>query len=58
MIGYAYMATGFPSNMQPALAYAATSGAVDGMKAWQKFMSRPVKPNYGADGAQFSIVPR
>lgn len=57
MTGYASAATGFPSNMQPALAYAADALGEPGKKAWAQFMARSVKPDYGA-GAQFAIVPR
>lgn len=57
MTGYASEATGFPSNMQPALAFAADSGIAGGSEAWTVFNQRSVKPNY-ANGAQFSIVPR
>ncbi len=57
MTGYSAAYAGYPSNMQPALAYAADIGGADGAKAWQVFMSRTVKPNY-ALGPQFNIVPR
>ena len=57
MTGYAYTPTGFPSNMQPALAYAADALGEPGRKAWRQFMARSVKPNYG-QGPQFGIVPR
>jgi hypothetical protein len=57
MTGYSAAYAGYPSNMQPALAYAADIGGVDGNKAWSVFMSRSVKPNY-ALGPQFDIVPR
>ncbi len=57
MTGYSGAYAGYPSNMQPALAYAADVGGADGAKAWQVFMSRSVKPNY-ATGPQFDIVPR
>lgn len=57
MSGYAGEVTGYPSNMQPALAYAAEVGGVDGANAWSVFAGRSVKPNYGL-GAQFSIIPR
>ncbi len=57
MTGYSAAYAGYPSNMQPALAYAADVGGSDGAKAWQVFMSRTVKPNY-ATGPQFDIVPR
>jgi len=57
MTGYSNSATGFPSNMQPALAYAADALGEPGMKAWRQFMARSVKPDYGV-GPQFAIVPR
>jgi hypothetical protein len=57
MTGYSAAYAGYPSNMQPALAYAADIGGADGVKAWSVFMSRSVKPNY-ALGPQFDIVPR
>jgi hypothetical protein len=57
MTGYSASATGFPSNMQPALAYAADALGEPGMKAWRQFMARSVKPDYGV-GPQFAIVPR
>jgi hypothetical protein len=57
MSGYSSGDAGFPSNMQPALAYAADALGEDGKKAWKRFMGRSVKPNYGT-GPQFAIVPR
>ena len=48
---------GYPSNMQPALAYSADSNIANAKTAWNLFMSRTVKPDYG-QGAQFAIVPR
>ena len=57
MGGYSSGAMGFPSNMQPALAYAADVGGAAGRKAWERFMSRSVKPNYGV-APQFAVVPR
>ncbi len=57
MTGYAYSQTGYPANMQPALAVAATSGIPDAAKAWTVFSNRAVKPAYGAQ-PQFAIVPR
>ncbi|SFC01587.1 hypothetical protein [Massilia yuzhufengensis] len=57
MVGYSSVETGFPSNMQPALAYAADALGEPGKKAWQQFMARSVKPDYGR-GPQFAIVPR
>lgn len=57
MTGYSSGTAGYPSNMQPALAYAADFGGEEGKRAWRQFMSRTVKPDYGF-GAQFAIVPR
>lgn len=57
MPGYSSAPAGFPSNMQPAIAYAATSGVANGPAAWQVFMNRSVKPNYTSE-PQFAIVPR
>lgn len=57
MTGYSSSHTGYPSNMQPALAYAADVGGTDGAAAWSRFMGRSVKPDYGM-GPQFDIVPR
>ena len=58
MTGYARSEVGFPSNMQPALAYAVGPMGERGRAAWERFMARPVKPDYGAMGPQFAIVPR
>ncbi|ALK99390.1 hypothetical protein AB595_09495 [Massilia sp. WF1] len=57
MSGYSSAATGYPSNLQPALAYAAEVGGEAGRKAWKRFMDRSVKPDYGT-APQFAIVPR
>jgi hypothetical protein len=57
MVGYSSAAAGFPSNMQPALAYAAGVAGAPGKAAWAQFMARSVKPDYGAE-PQFAIVPR
>lgn len=57
MTGYSSIATGYPSNMQPALAYAADSAYAGGAAAWQKFMQRSVLPDYSAL-PEFAIVPR
>ncbi|NNG24233.1 hypothetical protein HGB41_14655 [Massilia sp. ML15P13] len=57
MTGYSAAYAGYPSNMQPALAYAADVGGADGAKAWSVFMARTVKPDYRF-GPQFDIVPR
>ena len=57
MTGYSDEGTGFPSNMQPALAYSVDSGVAGAAKAWEIFMKRSVLPDY-RNGAQFAIVPR
>ncbi len=57
MVGYSSEATGFPSNMQPALAYSVDSGLPDAPQAWEIFMKRSVKPDFSR-GAQFNILPR
>jgi hypothetical protein len=57
MTGYAKSAIGYPSNMQPALAYAADALGEPGRKAWRQFMARSVKPDYTGQ-PQFAIVPR
>lgn len=54
---YSIFGTGFASNLQPAIAYAADYGGERGKEAWDKFMSRSVKANYTM-GAQFNIIPR
>jgi hypothetical protein len=56
MTGYSTSPMGYPSNMQPALAYGA-SLSTTGMSAWTKFMARSVKPDYRSS-PQFAIVPR
>jgi hypothetical protein len=57
MTGYPDEVQGYPSNMQPAVAYSADWGGPLGVQAWTTFMSRTVKPDY-AQGPQFGIVPR
>jgi hypothetical protein len=56
MDGYATSTEGFPSNMQPALAVAATSGVPNARSAWNIFISRPIKPDYSND-PQWAVVP-
>ncbi|HKK05771.1 MAG TPA: hypothetical protein VKA50_07980, partial [Gammaproteobacteria bacterium] len=63
MTGYPGSPTGYPSNLQPALAVAADSGIANAANAWSVFDGRTVKP--GTDGTpdyntdpQFAIVPR
>ncbi len=57
MTGYSSVYLGFPSNMQPALAYAVDSDYADSIPAWQRFMQRSVKPDYSMY-PEFAIVPR
>lgn len=57
MTGFSDAPIGFPSNMQPALAYAVDAGGERAKSAWTLFMSRSVKPDYGV-APQFAIVPR
>ena len=57
MTGYSSSVTGYPSNMQPALAYAVDARLPNAAAGWSRFMSRTVKPNYSIS-PQFAIVPR
>ncbi|MDK6078674.1 hypothetical protein [Massilia varians] len=57
MFGYADSPLGYPANMQPALAVAATTDIQSAAQAWTVFMGRAAKPNYSA-APQFAIVPR
>lgn len=57
MTGYSTSNVGYPSNMQPALAYAADVAGAAGVNAWGIFNARSVKPDYSS-GPQFAIVPR
>ncbi|MDH5545585.1 MAG: hypothetical protein OEZ43_08335 [Gammaproteobacteria bacterium] len=56
MEGYPYSPTGYPSNLQIALA--AVDNSVDGaQKAWDIFQNRTAKPDYSRY-PNFAIVPR
>lgn len=57
MVGYANSALGYPANMQPALAVAASAGAPNASKAWTTFMARASKPDYKS-APQWAIIPR
>ncbi|AKJ30830.1 hypothetical protein [Caldimonas brevitalea] len=57
MTGYSASESGFPSNMQPALAVAATFGLPQAREAWSVFTGRSVKPDYST-GPQWALVPR
>ncbi|HCI1171256.1 TPA: hypothetical protein NOB78_002933 [Enterococcus faecium] len=56
-VGYPTNTEGFPANYQPALAACIDTGAEGGDKAWNTFMARKLKPNYG-NSPQFAVVPR
>lgn len=57
MLGYSESVMGYPSNMQPALAYSADSKIDGAIKAWGTFANRPIKPDYSVS-PQFAIIPR
>jgi len=57
MTGYSATSAGYPSNMQPALAYGVDVGGAAGKKAWTVFDARTVKPDYSSSPG-FAIVPR
>lgn len=57
MAGYADSTMGYPANMQPALAVAATSGIPNAGQAWTIFAGRANKPDY-TQAPQWAIVPR
>jgi hypothetical protein len=57
MTGYAYSPSGYPANMQPALAAAVDSGIPGAAEAWDRFQARPIKPDY-RDYPVWAVVPR
>lgn len=57
MVGYDYATAGFPANMQPALATAVDSGIPGSKEAWQRFITRPVQPDYTGYPV-WALVPR
>jgi hypothetical protein len=57
MIGYADSTEGYPANLQPALALAASSGIANGALAWSIFAGRADIPNYSS-APQWAIIPR
>ncbi|MCK5922375.1 MAG: hypothetical protein KAG66_15625, partial [Methylococcales bacterium] len=57
MVGYSKSATGFPANMQPAIAAAADSTLPNAQKAWYIFDDRAAKPVYN-DYPNWAIIPR
>lgn len=57
MTGYASSPVGYPANMQPALAVAATSGIPNAARAWEVFAARAAKPDYSVS-PMWAIIPR
>ena len=57
MTGYSSSAIGYPSNMQPALAYSVSVSGTQGQKAWNTFITRGGQPDY-TGAPQFAVVPR
>ncbi|HET6724722.1 MAG TPA: hypothetical protein VFH85_01800 [Gammaproteobacteria bacterium] len=57
MYGYPWSPTGYPANMQPALAAAVDAGVPGAADAWKLFVSRPTRPDF-TNYANFAIVPR
>ncbi len=57
MLGYPYSATGYPANLQPALAVAVGSSAPNAQAAWDLFNGLSVTPDYTRD-PQFAVIPR
>ncbi len=56
MTGYPLSATGYPSNMQPALAVAVDIKVEKSADAWEQFISRKDLPDYSSE-PQFAIIP-
>jgi hypothetical protein len=57
MIGYAASPSGYPANMQPALAAAVDAGIPGAIEAWSRFAARAVKPDY-REYPVWAVVPR
>ena len=57
MVGYASEPTGYPANIQPALAVSTISNQANSLDAWAKFDNRTVKPNYSSF-PNFAVIPR
>ncbi|RNF32772.1 hypothetical protein NM04_00085, partial [Massilia aurea] len=57
MSGFSDSVLGFPANMQPALALAATWGVPDADQAWERFEARADRPDYRKTPV-WAIVPR
>lgn len=58
MVAYSYGATGGPSQLGMATAYAASIKATGGENAWQVFDNRQVKPSDFNVQPQFAVIPR
>jgi hypothetical protein len=56
MDGYPDSPTGYPANMQPALAMAVDMGVTGAKEAWAKYQTRSPKQDY-SKLPQFSVVP-
>ncbi|RMD79661.1 MAG: hypothetical protein D6809_03065, partial [Gammaproteobacteria bacterium] len=57
MLGYADSPTGYPANLQPALAYLVDQGFPQAALAWDRLYHRPLFPDFSAK-PQFGITPR
>lgn len=57
MIGYPSSATGYPSNLRPALAVAVDSGVAGAGAAWDRLITSSPQPDY-SDDANFAVLPR
>ncbi|HET7306578.1 MAG TPA: hypothetical protein VFK24_02020 [Gammaproteobacteria bacterium] len=57
MYGFPWSPTGYPANMQPALAASVDAGVPGAAEAWKIFTSRPTTPDY-TNYANWDIVPR
>ncbi len=57
MSGYAHAPTGYPSNLQIALAALATNGIAKSQEAWNVFNNRAIKPDYSTY-PNWAIIPR
>jgi len=61
MVGYPSSPTGYPANLQPALAAAVDSGSENALEAWMIFEGRSVKPANSKSYDRYpnyAIVPR
>lgn len=57
MTGYADSPIGYPANLQPALALAASFKLAKAEQAWARFDSRAAQPDY-SKAPQWAIIPR